>query len=190
VSANDDRSLAALELARAGDAAGYRELFRSHVAVVQRMLTRICGRTPDLDDLTQTVFIECFRTLPTFRGEALFTTWLGRITARVAMRSVRRPRLTLVPLDEEMAPGDASDATVATDERKALERVERLLDGLKPKQRIVFVLHVLEGYSVPETAELVGKSEAAVKLRLRAARKLVERRALKDPVLAEWFHDR
>jgi RNA polymerase sigma-70 factor (ECF subfamily) len=182
---------ALVERARAGDGVAFRELFRLHVARVGRMLHRLVGSSHDLDDLTQTVFIECFRSLPGFRGEALFSTWLGRITVRVAMHAVRRPRLQLVPLDEEHDGETASvDPERARSSREVLRGIDRLLDGLKPKHRVVFVLHVIEGYSVEETAALVGRSAAAVKLRLRGARKVVERRALKDPVLAELCRGR
>ena len=134
----------------------------------------------------QTVFVEGFRSLPSFRGDSLFSTWLGRIAVRVTMRAVKRPMLALVPLDAVAEPqhgGVAADDAASS--RQGLAHLDTLLVALKPKKRAAFVLHVLEGYSVEEAAAILGASVAAVKVRIHDARRELERRARKDP----WFAD-
>jgi RNA polymerase sigma-70 factor (ECF subfamily) len=177
---------ALIERARRGEPAAFRELFRLHVGRVHRIVYRLVGRSADADDLVQTVFIEGFRSLPSFRGESLFSTWLGRIAVRVTMRAVKRPRLSLVPLEavietprDEVGPEDAASA------EQGLRQLDALLAALRPKKRVSFVLHALEGYSVEETAAMVGASVAAVKVRIHDARRELERRARKDPFFAE-----
>jgi RNA polymerase sigma-70 factor, ECF subfamily len=177
---------ALVERARGGDPTAFRDLFRLHVGRVHRIVYRLAGATADLDDLVQTVFVEGFRSLPTFRGESLFATWLGRIAVRVTLRARKHPPLTLVPLDEVVQPPTPA---LAPDEqasaRQGLRRLDALLAALRPKKRAAFVLHVLEGYSVEETAAMVGASIPAVKVRIHDARRELERRALKDPYFAE-----
>ncbi len=177
---------ALVESARRGEPAAFRELFRLHVGRVHRIVYRMVGPSADLDDLVQTVFVEGFRSLPSFRGESLFSTWLGRIAVRVTMHAVKRPGLRLVPIDSiderqanALAPDDAASAA------EGLNRLTALLAALKPKKRVAFVLHVLEGYSVEETAAMVGASVAAVKVRIHDARHELERRARKDSWFAE-----
>ncbi|MDB4967825.1 MAG: polymerase sigma factor RpoE [Myxococcales bacterium] len=175
-----------VERARAGEPAAFRELFRLHLSRVHRIVHRMAGASSDVDDLVQTVFVEGFRSLPSFRGESLFSTWLGRIAVRVSLRAKKRPALMLVPLDvagdqPSQAQGPHEDASA----REGLRRLDALLAALRPKKRAAFVLHALEGYSIEETAAMVGASVAAVKVRIHDARRELERRALKDPYFSE-----
>lgn len=177
-----------VERARAGEASAFRELFRLHVERIHRIVYRLIGPTADTDDLVQTVFVEGFRSLPSFRGDALFSTWLGRIAVRVTMRSVKRPRLALVPLElvgDHASEGPGPEDAAATNQ--GLERLDALLEALRPKKRAAFVLHVLEGYSIEETAAMLGASVAAVKVRIHDARRELERRASRDPYFASFF---
>lgn len=179
---------ALVEGARRGEPAAFRELFRLHHERVHRVVYRLVGPTGDVDDLVQTVFVEGFRSLPAFRGDALFSTWLGRIAVRVTMHAVKRPRLRTTPLDLAADPphdGAGPEATAA--DREGLRRLDALLAGLRPKPRSAFVLHVLEGYSMEEISSMVGASVAAVKVRVHDARREIERRARKDPWFAEWL---
>ncbi len=177
---------ALVERARSGEPSAFRELFRLHLSRVHRIVYRVVGSSCDVDDLVQTVFVEGFRSLPSFRGESLFSTWLGRIAVRVSMRSRRRPALTLVPLDHApQSVATTGDPHEAASAQEGLRRLDALLATLSPKKRVAFVLHALEGYSVEETAAMVGASVAAVKVRIHDARRELGRRALKDAYFAE-----
>jgi RNA polymerase sigma-70 factor (ECF subfamily) len=180
--------LALVEGARRGEATAFRELFRLHHERVHRVVYRLAGRSADVDDLVQTVFVEGFRSLPGFRGDALFSTWLGRIAVRVTMHAVKRPRLVTSPLEDVAEPADwAGGPEQSASDREGLRRLDHLLSALRPKRRVAFVLHVLEGYSLEEIAVMVGASVAAVKVRLHDARHELERRARKDPWFKEWL---
>ena len=71
--------------ARQGDGAAIETLFHLHLPGVHRVVYRLVGPQPDVEDLVQTVFVEAFRSLAGFRGDALFSTWLQRIAVRVTM---------------------------------------------------------------------------------------------------------
>jgi RNA polymerase sigma-70 factor (ECF subfamily) len=174
--------------ARAGEPDAYQALFRLHVGRIHRLVYRLVGAAADLDDLVQTVFVEGFRSLPAFRGEALFSTWLGRIAVRVTSRRRRRPTLRSVPLE---AAGEVARDTPGpeqeVDARRRLERLDALLGALSAKRRSAFVLHVLEGHPVEEVAAMLGASVSAVKVRIHDARREIERQARRDPVFAAFF---
>ena len=57
---------------------------------MHRVVRRMVGARPDVEDLVQTTFVEAFRSLPDFRGDALFSTWLTRIAVRATLRAARR----------------------------------------------------------------------------------------------------
>ena len=175
-------------LARAGDPAAFRQLFRANVARIHRLVYRLVGPAHDVEDLVQTVFVEGFRSLPAFRGESLFSTWLGRIAVRVTMHSVRRRRAPTLPLDAAgELPSGAPPPDQTVHERDGLARMDRMLAALKPKRRTAFVLHVLEGHSMEEISAMVGASVAAVKVRVHDARRDLERGARRDPWFSEWL---
>lgn len=183
-----DLDLAIIARARAGEPDAYQALFRLHVARVHRLVHRLAGPSADLDDLVQTVFVEGFRSLPAFRGEALFSTWLGRIAVRVTGRHRRRPALRLVPLDQAgPVRRDTPGPELGVDARRRLAHLDAMLAALSTKRRTAFVLHVLEGHPVEEVAAMLGTSVSAVKVRVHDARREIERRARRDPLFAAFF---
>jgi RNA polymerase sigma-70 factor, ECF subfamily len=174
--------------ARAGEPAAYQSLFRLHVTRMHRLVHRLAGPSADLEDLVQTVFVEGFRSLPAFRGEALFSTWLGRIAVRVVSKHRRRPALRLVPL-EDAGPvrRDTPGPELSLDARRRVAQLDGLLARLSLKRRSAFVLHVLEGHPIEEVAAMLGASVSAVKVRIHDARREIERQARRDPLLATFF---
>jgi RNA polymerase sigma-70 factor (ECF subfamily) len=182
-----------IDRCRAGERAAQRELFDLHLERVRRILVRLLGHHPDLDDLTQTVFVECFRSLDTFRGEALFTTWLSRICVRVAQRRfgdrAARQELALV---EELEPLHAadSDAEAQLVRRDLLKRLAVLIEALPPKPRVAYVLHVLEGHTLKETAAILSRSVPLVVLRVRAAQRALQEKLEQDPDLGALLKER
>jgi RNA polymerase sigma-70 factor (ECF subfamily) len=173
---------ALVDRARRRDPAAFRDLFQAHVGSVHRVVRRMVGGRADVDDLVQIAFVEAFRSLPDFRGDALFSTWLTRIAIRVTMRAARRRHGAQASLDDVMepaAPGAGPEQITAA--RETLALVETLLAELRPKRRAAFVLHVLEGYSMEEVAAILSASTAAVKVRVHDARRHIEKRLKQNP---------
>ncbi len=155
------------------------------------MLFRILGSNSEIDDLVQEALLEVFRSLPTFRGDALLSTWVERITVRVAYAHIARRRsdvvrLSLVP---EPASGDASAEERAL-AREAARRLYALLDQIETKQRIAYTLHVIDGRPLTDVAALMEASVVTTKVRAWRAAKFVERRAKHDPLLARFVVER
>jgi RNA polymerase sigma-70 factor (ECF subfamily) len=169
-----DEAASNLDLVRAaaeGDRRAFDELYRAHVGSAYRLLTRLVGPVPERDDLIQQVFLEAFRALPRFRGEASFGTWLHRIVVRLAYRHLRRQRRAAwdeVP--EELAAATVSPEHAAR-RQEELRRALAYLALLKPKKRIAYVLRVVEGMSLEEIGELVGANAPAVGQRVKHAQR-------------------
>jgi RNA polymerase sigma factor (sigma-70 family) len=181
-----------LELARrcaGGDVVAQRELFRDHRVRVHRTLYRILGSNTDMEDLVQDVFLEVFRSLDRFRGEARLSTWIARITARVAMHYIGRRKPPVQSLDamahevEAAAPSAEQIALV----REAADRLYRALDRVEASHRVAFALHVIEGLPLREVAEITDSSLVATKSRVWRARREIEKRARRDPLLAGFL---
>ena len=160
-----------------GDRNAYAELYRRHLHAAYARLTRLLGPVPERDDLLQQVFLDVYRALPRFRGEAKFSTFVHRIVINVAYEQLERrhrDRRRIAPLDEAqldllVAPGASPEARAA--QRQELAQVFVHLAALRPKKRVAFVLVAVEGLSLEEASELVGASADTVKQRVLAARR-------------------
>ena len=183
----DDQSAAYVRRAQAGDAEGYKQLFRLHVRRLHRLVGRLAGPGCDVEDLVQIIFVEAFAALPGFRGDSSFFTWLGRIAIRITLRLSKQSRYRPLPVD------DGQDAVVgispegASDARRALARFDTILGSLSEKRRAAFVLHVLQGHSLEEVAALLDARVGAIKVRVHDARVEIERQARSDPYLARYL---
>ena len=174
-----------------GEPAATRELFRRHKQRVHACLYRVLGSNRDMDDLLQEAFLQVFQSLRGWRAEASLATWIDRVSVRVAYRylSQRGRRVpTDLLVDDEAGP--ATEAGPGARRQLARDGIKRLyaaLDELSPAARLAFTLHEIDGRSLAETAELVGSSVTATKLRVWRARKRIETAAAKDPVLREFL---
>lgn len=180
--------LALVDRCLGGEQAAARELFRAHKTRVHATLYRVLGGNRDMDDLLQETFIQVFRSLGGFRGEARLATWIDRIAARVAYRYLaeRKAAAPTVVLDEE-PPAAAIEPAERALAREGVRRLYAALADMGPAARLAFTLHEIDGRAIPEIAEMVGSSRTATKLRIWRARRALDRRAAADTVLAEFL---
>lgn len=178
-----------IERAQRGDEAAFRELFVQHRETVARIVFRVIGPSPDVDDVVQDVFLHVYRSLRSFRGESKFSTWLFRLTTNVARMHLRRgrsrPQISDVPVPER--PRDSSPEVRPDDAIDRAERVRalyRLLDRLSDKKRTVLVLHDFEGMSAKEISDVVEAPVLTVRTRLFYARKELYAALAEEPSLA------
>lgn len=172
--------------AAAGDRSAFESLFRENAPWVYGRLRRMLGARSDIEDLVQEVFLRAYRSLPGYRGQARFESWLRRICACVAYDDIRSrqnaPKLELI--EHEPRVGKAEDM----ERREAVRHLMRIIDSLSPQNRIVLLLHDVEGYTADEINLVVGaKSVNTVRSRLRLARAELHRLARSNPAL-EWLY--
>ena len=144
---------------------------RDYAPQVSRHLKRIFGPQADIDDLFQIVFVEVIRSLPSFQGRSKLSTWIRRITWNVAFQEMRSQyrHQCLSPMGVEPAAHQQPvDEHVA--HRQSLEHLYRALAQLEPRQRIAVLMHDIEGRTLKETAEILGRPLQTVASQVRAGR--------------------
>ena len=153
----------------AGDRSAWRVLYERYAALVFRFLSALGVRDPEREDACQDVFLAVYRSLPSFRGEAQLSTWIYRITARTTGKLIqkRKLRTALATTLTQEPPPSLSDPTEQT--ARAL-LLDRMLDKLNPKKRLVLVLFELEGVPVEEIARIADCPTNTVWSRLHHAR--------------------
>lgn len=182
---------------KAGDPEAYEQLVRalgSRLLIVARRFLR------DEDaaaDAVQEAFINAFRAMDRFDGQAQVGTWLHRIVVNTCLMRLRsrqrRPEQSLEPLLPSFASdGHHAEAVVSWAdsaerqlERKQLQRLVREgIQELPDSHRAVIVMRDMEGLSTQEAAAALGVTENALKLRLHRARQAlatIMRRKLQTP---------
>jgi RNA polymerase sigma-70 factor, ECF subfamily len=178
----DDEATLIAQL-RAGDEAAFEQVVRQYGGRLLAVARRIVGTEEDARDVVQDAFMNAFKNLDRFEGNAKLSTWLHRIAVNAALMRLRtRKRKPEQPIDA-MLPGFSDDGHF--EERfqsweepvdKALEReesrelVRRQIDALPDSYRTVLVLRDIEGLDTEETANMLGLSVNATKIRLHRAR--------------------
>lgn len=155
----------------AGDDAAWASLYARHARVIAHFLRRL-GVAPDaLDDALQEVFLQAFRSLDKFRGDAAVRTWLYRLAVTQARRSREKARFAR-RIRQLLALEIATDLDFRDEHPGQAERLlQAALGRLTALEREAFVLYELEGQSGAELAAIFGCPEATVYRRLHDARK-------------------
>lgn len=174
-----------VQRAQASDLGAFEALTSRYERRIYSLASRMLRHEQDAEDVTQQTFLSALENLNGFRGDASFSTWLLRIATHAALKVIRKRKgLDTVSLDETTEAADSFDAVqhpeYIADWRQSPEElvhkneVRRLLDEalaqLDEKHRLVFLLRDVEGFSVKETAEALGLTEANTKVRLLRAR--------------------
>jgi RNA polymerase sigma-70 factor (ECF subfamily) len=190
----DERAL--IRRCIAGDAAAFEPLVEKYRQRVWRLAYQVLHDREEAWDVAQEAFVRAFHSLPSFRGQSAFYTWLFRITVNVATdrhrqrgaqaRAFGPERVT----EEEWTrtapdPGRGPDQEAARAEQR--ERIRRALDALPPKARTIIMLSDVEGLSYREIAEVLNCPIGTVMSRLHNARKRLK--GLLGPmlVLVVWL---
>lgn len=168
---------------RVGDDAAYEELVRAYSPRLLAVARRIVGNDEEARDVIQDAFLNAFRSLPNFHGDARLSTWLHRIVVNSALMKLRtrkrKPEESIEPLlpafladghyaEKFTAWGDQADALLSQAETREL--VRRRIDELPESFRTVLVLRDIEGLDTEETARVLDTTPNAVKIRLHRAR--------------------
>lgn len=169
----------------------FEQLVREHQSAVFRTLYRLTGPGGHLEDLAQEVFLRLYRALPEFRGDAMLSTYLYRITVNVAQdewkrRRRDRDRFAPVPGDpddddpntwlENQAPDPFGGAHTRTPEQQLSETqtqaaVEAALLSLPEAERAVLVLYHQEELSYEGIAAALSLPVNTVRTHLHRGRK-------------------
>jgi RNA polymerase sigma-70 factor (ECF subfamily) len=182
----DDELIAEI---RQGRAAAFADLASRYRDRVERLCRRFFSDPEMVQDLAQESFIRAFAGFSTYRAEMPFLGWLRAIVANVCYDELRRRRRRPEELIGDFAGPEANwiqlvnDATpeeivkAAEERREAYDLAHQLLDSLRPEDRMVMVLKETEDLSIGEVAEIMGWSEAKVKIRAFRARQFMRKQA-------------
>jgi len=172
VTATTDEDLVAR--AMAGDLDSFNQLVRRWERPIHALAFRVLGRDEDARDVAQEAFLRAYRSLPGFRGQAKFSSWLYRITLNLCRDWIRRQRrspivespegVDVVALAAEQGPVESVEDLVSRNDMG--RAVARAMRKLTEDQRTAIVLKEYQGLTFQEIADLQGVPLSTVKTRL------------------------
>jgi RNA polymerase sigma-70 factor, ECF subfamily len=195
----EPRRLSGRSSAPTPSAKNFDTLYRDHVDLIYRFAHRLCGEAETAKDLVQETFLNAYRGLDQFRGDAKISTWLYTIASRACLRMRRRRKgapereLSLeefIPTSDGefrlQIPIDGLSPEAALQNKQLREALDTAINQLPKKYKMVLVLRDMEGLSAKEVGTIMGLNERAVKSRLHRARLFVRRhlsaRGLGEPL--------
>ena len=154
-----------------GDHAAFEALIMCHQRMVHSLTYRMTGSLADADDLAQETFIQAFRQIASYRGDAKYSSWLYRVAMNLCLNWKTRQARQQTVL-QTFAEQRAIESSVSADRAQS---VRAALLKLHPKQRAAVVLTVYDGLRHAEAAEVLGCSETTVSWRVFAARRKLKK---------------
>ncbi|MBD3419459.1 MAG: sigma-70 family RNA polymerase sigma factor [Chitinivibrionales bacterium] len=156
-----------------GDARAQQTLFSKYKDKVYSLAYKSLGPFFEIDDIVQQIFVNIFKSLPSFKGLSSFDTWIYRISAKICIDQLRkkyRKRQIQILHDSEMAEHNAVDS--GDNPHEMLENQElnhqifQALGQLSPQKRMVVTLYEMDGKTIEEIAIILKIPAGTVKSRL------------------------
>jgi len=170
------RLIALVELARNGDKEAFGQLYDHYQPSVYRFLYYRVGSMTLAEDLTAETFFRALRSMHSFRWQGKdFGAWLMTIARNLTADHFKAGRTRLEQTTEDMQTLDTTAESPEVEVLSSLtnEALLRALGELPAEQRECLIMRFLQGLSIAETAEILGRSSGAVKqLQLRGVRNL------------------
>ena len=154
---------------KAGDRDAHFRLYKLYSKAMYNVGLRITHSEEEAEDVLQEAFINAFRNIDSYRGDATFGAWLKRIVVNKAINAVNRKKHDPIPDDDRWDVAE-EEPVAEYGEGLTVERVKRGIEELPDGYRMVLSLYLLEGYDHQEIAEIMGITESTSKSQLNRAK--------------------
>ena len=174
---------------KSGDPGAFRQLIDEYQSMVVNTAIGMVHNVHDAEDIAQEVFIEVYRSIGNFRGEASLKTWIYRITVTRTLNFIRNQKKhRWMQSIHDFFNGERSLEKVSEDyrdrpdfsmeEQQKADLLYRAIDSLPENQRIAFTLNKYEDLSYKEIAEIMDLSLSSVESLLHRAKKNLQKKLL------------
>lgn len=169
---NASDEIALVRAALDGDKNAFGAIVERYRRMVARTVKGMLGDSVYAEDIGQEVFIKLYHSLSEFRGDAKLSTYIQRIAVNLTLNEIKRRKRFFSMFtqkgSDELYEFDVPDHDIH-DKRDAKELVEKALQALEPKFRVIVTMRMLQGYSTKETAEILDLPLGTVLSRLSRA---------------------
>jgi RNA polymerase sigma factor (sigma-70 family) len=149
-----------------------RLLFDRYAGKMMTVCLRYSCDQKEAEDILQESFIRMFSFIGQYRSEGSLEGWIKRIVVNCALRSLQNRKLRFVEITENLLENQPIDPNALTN--LSVNELLKLIGSLPDGYRVVFNLHVMEGYDHSEIAEILHIRAATSRSQLLKARKLLQ----------------
>jgi len=176
-----------------GDQHAFELLVRKYKMAVFNTIYSIIGNTQEADDIAQEVFLKVYTKVGSFKGKSSFSTWLYRITVNKCIDELRKRNNRIISYEtefneeeklklEDVLAGKETDITEELRQKELQDIIQKAMNSLPEKYRIILTLKEIEGLSYNEISRVMKISVGKVRIWLfRARQKLKEKLAFLYP---------
>ena len=153
-----------------GHAEDYGYFMERYGAEVFRLVSRLVPVQQDAEELVQDAFVRAYDRLPTFTGEASFSTWLCRIAYNLTVSWLRRQKLNYTSIDERQDISD-TDIDKLLDDETRIQQLRTACAQLTPDEQTLINLFYYDERPLREIAYILGQEQGTIATRLHRIRK-------------------
>lgn len=167
-----------IRLCKQGDVDSFQLLYNQFKDRIFSTAMRMLGNPQDAEDATQDIFIQVFRHINTFRGDASLSTWIYKIALNTCYNKLKKTRYNDND-PESLSDSDNQNFTIDYNEKPSTIQwfIEQEVTRLPARYRSVFILHEIEGFTHEEIAQIMNIAAGTSKSHLSMA-KLILRKKL------------
>jgi len=158
-----------------GETAAFSFLIDGYKDMVFTIIYKIVRSKEDAEEIAQDVFLKAFQSLKSFRKEARFSTWIYRIAYNMAISKIRRKKVIVDSIDENMIENytvdDIHENVFALSSLEKQKFVDVALKDLPENEYILITLYYKEECTINDVAEIMNLSQSNVKVKLFRIRK-------------------
>jgi RNA polymerase sigma factor (sigma-70 family) len=148
-----------IEECRKGSRKAQFGLYELYSRAMYNLAFRILNNREDAEDILQDSFVECFKSIDSFRFESTFGAWLKKIIINKCINQIKKKRIDLTLCETLPSIIEVDEEEVIYDTGRIFKGIERLPDGY----RIILTLYLLEGYDHMEISQILGITESTSK---------------------------
>ncbi len=171
-----DQDLADVRRVLGGEVSAFENIVRRWQNPLINLAFRFCRDRQRAEEMAQDAFMQIYRKLDKFRGDAAFSTWIFALSLNLYRSLLRRRSLPVEPIDSlaEIAGGRVPHLQIEQDEREEL--VRRAVASLPPRYRDAMIVYYFREMDLAETSEILGVPEGTVKAWLHRGREILRRK--------------
>ncbi|HET6149636.1 MAG TPA: sigma-70 family RNA polymerase sigma factor [Polyangia bacterium] len=183
--------LGLVEALRRGEPWAAKQVWDQHAGSVRRLMARALGPRPEVDDLTQDVFMRVFSRIGVLREASALREFVIAVSVNVLKRELRRRWVRRrVSLSDSGSVPDIEAPRADPEAREALARCYAILDKLGARERAAFVLRYMEERTLEEVATGLGVSPSTAKRLVIRSSERVSKHVGNDEGLRDFFDQR
>lgn len=165
-----------IHLAAKGDGSAFEQLISSHERRMYALALRMCSNAEDAKDCLQDAMLRIYRSLPGFKGESAFSTWVYRVVVNTCLDSFRRQKvrsadsLDLLSENGWNAPDTSPTPEQHAENSELKQQLSKAIDMLPVEMRTAVVLRDVQGFSYESISEMTDANIGTVKSRINRGR--------------------